>query len=131
MQKFISSGWTRLIVAFAAFFLCAGSGVVFAGGPGPTYPAPEFASIVGSGSLAKGASASYTLFVTFVDSTTANIFYPNCTFSVGIYTTTTGGTFSGGTYHAPATGATGRVVIQGSFTSNNATVTATRAISIT
>jgi hypothetical protein len=131
MKQTVNSAWARMIVAFAAFFVIAGSGVVLAGGPGPTYPAPEFASIVGSGSLAKGASATYTMFVTFVDSTTANIASPNCTFSIAAYTTTSPGTISGGTYHAPATGATGRVVIEGAFTSDNATVTATRAITIT
>ena len=65
MQTVKSVSWVRMVLAFAAVLIVAGSGMALAIGPNPTY-VPQSSVLLGPSTVAPGATASYTLEVTFV-----------------------------------------------------------------
>lgn len=120
-QKGLSIG--RIAFALAAVLSVAGSGMVFAAGPGPDYPRPTRAVLLGPGTVSPNSINGYTLEVYFVTGPPATFAGPPATFSA------TAGTWneSNANYTAPSS-STPRVLLTGKFTSSDATVTVNRAI---
>ena len=124
MQTVKSVSWVRMVLAFAAVLIVAGSGIALAGGPNPQY-VPQSSVLLGPGSVPHGGTGNYVLEVTFVGGSIAD-FPPTTgnTFSAAVGTIT-----GGGVYTAPATGPRDRV--SGSFFQNGVTTTASRIIALT
>ncbi len=125
MQTVKSVSWVRMVLAFAAVLVVAGSGMALAAGPDPSY-VPKISTITGPSTVAPGATANYVLHVTFTNNTTAD------------FPPTTGATFSAargsfssttlGLYTAPATGP--RDAVSGTFGQNGVSTSASRIIAI-
>lgn len=125
MRKVNLSLCSRLVLSLTAVFAVISTGVVFAGSPDSSYPTPKYAAILGPSTVSvDGGTGNYTLFVTFVNGTTADITYPTCTFSVG----GGGGSFTGGTYTSSST--PGKVLIKATFSTSNGSVTSSRVITV-
>ena len=108
--------WARMVLAFAAVLVVAGSGLALAAGPNPTY-FPQSSVLIGPGTVAKTTSASYILRVTFVNGATAD-FPPTmgATFTAALGTIDASGNYT-------ATGGFSKDRITGTFTQNGGTVT--------
>ena len=124
MQTVKSVSWVRMVLAFAAVLIVAGSGMALAIGPNPSY-VPQSSVLLGPSTVAPGAtSIQYTLIVTFTNGATAS--FPPTTGAT--FTAVRGTITSGGVYGAPAT--TGKDRIQGTFAQNGTTTSASRFIAI-
>ena len=123
MQTVKSVSWVRMVLAFAAVLIVAGSGMALAIGPNPSY-VPQSSVLLGPSTVAPGATASYTLEVTFVGGAVSD--FPPTTGAV--FSAAVGSITSGGVYTAPAAGPRDRVA--GSFSQNGVTTSASRIIAI-
>ena len=134
MQTVKSVSWVRMVLAFGAVLLIAGSGLAIAAGPGAAY-VPTSSVIVGPSTVAHSSATGYSYSVTFNDGSTFS--FPA---STGPGTPATTATFSAlfgtispvtgnpatFTYNAPATGT--RDKITASYTQNGVTTSASRFI---
>jgi len=111
-----------MVLAFAAVLVVAGPGMVLAGGDGSQYNDPQLAVLLGPSTVAAGATADYSLKVTFTDGTEATYTGAPATFSA------VKGSFSGNTYTAP--GDTGRDGLTGSFSGSTKTATGQKIIRV-
>jgi hypothetical protein len=126
MQK-VNSSWGRMILAFVAVLAVAGPGMVFASGPKAGYPAPKYAVIEGTFTVAGGGGTDVaSLYVTYVDGSTATLGSPPVVFSA------TNGSFSGANYTPPAGAVAGttRDLLKASYSSQGVTVTANRVVTL-
>ena len=127
MQTVKSVSWVRMVLAFAAVLVVAGSGVALAVGPDPTY-VPKFSTLTGLSTVAHGATTGYVLNVTFTNNSTAS--FPPTT---GATFTAALGSFSPttlGSYTAPPASAGPRDRVTGTFSQNGVTTSASRIISL-
>jgi hypothetical protein len=126
MRSAVSAPWPRLALAFAAVLSVAGSGIVFASGSDSTYPRPLNGYFQGPSPVSPNTITQYTLLINFTSG-------PSATF-VGTYDaggpffSASQGNFLGSTSNYSSVGASGKVLLTGKFTAQNATVTVNRAI---
>ena len=121
MQTVKSVSWVRMVLAFGAVLLVAGSGLSLAAGPPSAY-VPVSSIIVGPSTDTHSSTTPYTFVVTLNDGSTLS------------FPPTTGATFSAvvgsitqsGVYTAPATGT--RDKISATYTQNGVTTSASRFI---
>ena len=131
MQTMKSGSWVRMVLAFAAILIIGGSGLALAGGPTAGY-APKSSVILGSSTVAHGASSSYALEVTFTNGSTADYGTFNNVVLAGANFTTVKGTInaSTGVYTAPGASAGSLDKISATFTQLNVTTGASRFITL-
>ena len=117
--------WFRMILAFAAILLVAGSGLSLAAGPIPGY-IPVSSIILGPGAVAPSSVTRYIVRVTFVNGATAD-FPPTmgATFTVLPAGASVTSDFK---VTAPATGP--RIKLNATFTENGVLTTASRIIAV-
>ena len=129
MQTMKSGSWVRMVLAFAAILIVAGSGLALAGGPTAGY-APQSSVIIGPSVVAHGGAASYALEVTFTNGSTADYGTFQGTVLTGATFSTVVGTInaSTGVYTAPAAGPKDK--ISATFSQQNVTTSASRFIQL-
>jgi hypothetical protein len=125
MHKVGHQNLFRTVLAGIAVLTVAIPSFVSAAGPSVSYPAPRLARLIGPASVAPGHAGSYSLYVTFVDGSTATFDGAPATFSVPANE----GTFTGDNLIVSPTYTGAYVLITGKMTSSGYSVTANRTIS--
>jgi len=108
-----------MVLAVIAVLAVAGPGMVYAVSPTTSYAKPISGVILGPTVVAPSGSAPYTLKVTFSDGTSSDV-TGSSTFTAVL------GSFTGNTYHAPAT--TGRDRITATYSNSSGSVVANKII---
>ncbi|HZO86913.1 MAG TPA: hypothetical protein VFB38_01140 [Chthonomonadaceae bacterium] len=129
MRKSTSLSLGRVILALIAVLAVAGPGLVFAQGPGATYPTPRIADILGPSAVPVNGTATYQLEVIFSDGSRV-IVDPNATYSArrGTFGSDTA---AGAPYTAPSSVGNGRDLLTAVYSNSQGSVRANRVISIT
>jgi hypothetical protein len=125
MQTVKSVSWVRMVLAFGAVLLVAGSGLAIAAGPGATY-VPTSSVILGPSNVSASSVTQYTLEVTFNDGSKFD--FPSSVGPTGsalTFSAVNGAITSSGVFTA---GAAGRAKVAGAYTQNNVTTSASRFI---
>ena len=125
MQTVKSVSWVRMVLAFAAILIVAGSGFALAAGPDPTY-VPQSSVILGDSTIGRGATKPYVFEVTFVGGFKAD------------FPTTMGATFSvlpatasvDSNFNVTATTTGARLKLNATFAANGVTTSASRFIAV-
>jgi hypothetical protein len=123
MHKVGHQNLFRTVLAGIAVLTVAIPSFVYAAGPSVSYPAPRLARLIGPGTVGLGHLGAYSLYVTFVDGSTATFNGAPATFSVPA----SEGTFTGNSLLVSGT-AGAYVLITGKMTSSGYSVTANRTI---
>ena len=126
MNNVKSVSWVRMVLAFGAVLLVAGSGLALASGPNPAY-SPTASIILGPSLVGVSSSTQYTFEVTFSDGSKFD--FPSSSVPAGstlTFTAVNGTVSSSGLFTAP--GAPGRAKVAASFTQNNVTTSASKFI---